>query len=226
MAACSRNGEGDRVDPESLKTLDGFSSSPSYLLSTVIPQRQGERPECESCLPHAQMTQQSPNDVFELLKTKAVKILGSNVRVGRSTVSMPSTYPAFHLICQECHTIPPDACMTPGGPARGSEFAHIHTQHHAADSDFAQSNQNRRWQSWQGGGQGSMHLCLTLKDAAVVLEKGWGEKHLLAGQSFGSESSEVPHGLLLVYAPRTTEEVDVVLKILKASFDFANSKSD
>ena len=63
--------------------------------------------------------------------------------------------------------------MSPGGPRPGAtEFAHIHTQYYAPDSEFAQAQGTRPWQAWQGGGQGSMHLCLTLQDTATVLENG------------------------------------------------------
>jgi hypothetical protein len=205
----------DRVDPQVLHQFQDFSSSPSFLLDDDIPTRTDDRPQCESCLPHAQMTHQSPDLIMEELKQKAVQLLGSAVTVGKSTVSMPSTFPAFHLNCSSCTCMPKEACMTPGG--RGTEFAHIHARYFPNDSEFAQSNAGRRWQEWQGGGQGSMHLCLTLKDAATVLQKGWGERHVLAG----NPNFPVPRGLLLVYAPNTTEEVEVVLKMLRAAFLFA-----
>jgi hypothetical protein len=113
--------------------------------------------------------------------------------------------------------------MTPGGPTRGTEFAHVHTHYFPDDSDFARSNKERRFQEWQGGGQGSMHLCLTLKDAAVVLEKGWAERHLLAGDD--SIGFSVPRGLVLVYAPRNQDEANVCLRILRAALLFAQMGS-
>ena len=71
------------------------------------------------------------------------------------------------------------------------------------------------------GGQGSMHMCLSLKDAATVISLGWGEPHVLAGTDMGG--MKLSRGLLLVYAPRTNEEIDTVLQILKASLAFAKS---
>jgi hypothetical protein len=169
------------------------------------------------------MTQQSPDEVFEEFKTKALELLGNSVTIGRSTVSMPSTFPAFHLKCDVGCLMPHEACMTPGGPTRGTEFAHVHTHYFPDDSDFARSNKERRFQEWQGGGQGSMHLCLTLKDAAVVLEKGWAERHLLAGDD--SIGFSVPRGLVLVYAPRNQDEANVCLRILRAALLFAQMGS-
>ena len=63
--------------------------------------------------------------------------------------------------------MPFEASMTPGGPSKGREFAHIHTKY------FPESNHKN-----QGGGQGSMHVCLSLKDAANVIDTRWGERHL------------------------------------------------
>ena len=67
-----------------------------------------------------------------------------------------------------------------------------------------------------------MHMCLSLKDAATVVSSGWGEPHILAGTDMGGMM--LARGLVLVYAPRTPEEVDVVLNILQASLAFATSE--
>jgi hypothetical protein len=235
MATCSLPGDrSNRTDQKVLQKLDGFEKCDSFL-QRDLPERSGPRPECENCLPHAQMDQQSSAELFEKLKERALSLLGKHVTVGKSTVSMPSTFPAFHLVCQECNSnsnstsmMPVDACMTPGGPTCGSEFAHVHARYYSHNSTHALANNHKRWQEWQGGGQGSMHLCLTLKDAGTVLEKNWGERHLLAGG--GDDSSPrppgvVPNGLVLVYSPRTPDELEVSLKILQASFLFAQSRS-
>lgn len=73
-----------------------------------------------------------------------------------------------------------------------------------------------------------MHICLSLKDAAAVLDSGWGERHLLAGQAIKkwAPAVSVPRGLVLVYAPRTELEVETVLSILAASFSFAKSSAE
>jgi hypothetical protein len=235
MACTLPSDRSKRTTGQVLQGLDGYALSVSYFTES-LPERTGERPDCETCLPHAQRNQQSPDDLFMKLKERALTALlvgsslssssSSAVTVGHSTVSMPSSYPAFHLICRDCATMPSEACMTPGGPTCGTEFCHFHTQYYPPDSSHAQANNASclRWQEWQGGGQGSMHICLTLKDAASVLEKKWGERHLLAGQS-PRPGFTVPQGLLLVYAPRTLEELEVSLTILQAGFAFAKSNN-
>ena len=104
------------------------------------------------------------------------------------------------------------------------EFAHIHKKYLDNDDPIvvAAGQRGQSWQSYQGGGQGSMHMCLSLKDAVAVLRSGWGEPHVLAGRDMGG--MKLARGLILVYAPRTFEEVDIVLKILSASLSFAKSE--
>ena len=217
--ACSAAAQ---TDASALTGAADFATSPSYLGDTPLPARSGATPSCMTCLPHAQMDQQSPDDIFALLKSKANAALGNAVVTGKSTVSMPSTYPAFHL-GPMTGSMPAEACMTPGGPQCGREFAHIHTVYRPDSDPFvaAQRRAGAPWQSYQGGGQGSLHLCLTLRDAAAVLASGWGERHLLAGKTMGS--ARIPRGLVLVYAPRDGAEVDVALRVLKASLAFAQS---
>lgn len=225
MAACTLpSNRSERTSGQVLQGLDGYASSTSYLSSSLL-ERTGDRPDCETCLPHAQQTQQSPDDLFALQNERALELLGPAVTVGKSTVSMPSSYPAFHLVCRDCDAsngMPIEACMTPAGPTCGTEFCHFHAQYYPPDSEYARANSTKRWQDWQGGGQGSMHICLSLKDAAIAVDKGWGERHLLAGQS-PRPGFTVPQGLLLVYAPRTCDELDVILMILRAALAFAQS---
>lgn len=62
---------------------------------------------------------------------------------------------------------------------------------------------------------GSIHLTLHPTDAAIVLQQAWGERHPLS--SGGWLTRFVPPGFVMVYAPRTQEEVDVVMEIVKAA---------
>ncbi|KAF4974998.1 hypothetical protein FZEAL_8163 [Fusarium zealandicum] len=60
---------------------------------------------------------------------------------------------------------------------------------------------------------GSMHLNLTPKDARLVLERGWGQRHPLSGRALYI-------GLVMIYAPRGEEELAVVQSITRASVKF------
>lgn len=63
----------------------------------------------------------------------------------------------------------------------------------------------------------SGHLCLSLADAKEVLEKKWGERQRLSG------SRLIPLGYVLLYIPRTLEEVEVYLRIIEAGIEYARS---
>ncbi|KAM0435159.1 hypothetical protein ACHAPT_003249 [Fusarium lateritium] len=63
------------------------------------------------------------------------------------------------------------------------------------------------------GSDGSLHLNLAPKDAKLVLERGWGQRHPLSGRMLYT-------GLVMIYAPRGEEELEVVERITKASVRF------
>jgi len=110
----------ERTSPATLKSQPDYEASRAYL--TELTPRKGQRPRTESCLPHAQMEAESPDDVFEALTAAASASLGDDVVQGPTTVSVPSTFPAYHL-CRPCgDAMPSEACMTPGGPACGLEL--------------------------------------------------------------------------------------------------------
>ena len=91
--------------------------------------------------------------------------------------------------------------VTPGGTARdeamivGREFGHIHRQ----------------------PGAGSLHLRLPVRDAADVVDRGWGEPHPFA------LSGSAP-GMVLVYAPRSGADLEVVGAIVGSAIDYATSR--
>ena len=62
---------------------------------------------------------------------------------------------------------------------------------------------------------GSMHLTLHPADARTVLEAGWGERHPIARGGWFERF--VPGGFIMSYAPRDDEEVETVLKIVRAA---------
>jgi hypothetical protein len=62
---------------------------------------------------------------------------------------------------------------------------------------------------------GSMHLTLHPADAAVVILRGWGERHPLS--SGGWLARFVPQGFVMVYAPRNQDEVENIRKIVAAA---------
>ena len=94
-----------------------------------------------------------------------------------------------------------DNITTPHKIAKNTkrEIAHVHTG--AMSGDY------------------SMHMCLAPTDCKEVTTKKWGEKMTLAG-------TLVPQEYLLVYTPRTKEEVAVVKGIVNAAIVFMTGARD
>jgi Family of unknown function (DUF5519) len=82
------------------------------------------------------------------------------------------------------------------GPAEafmaGREFCHVHAQ-----GDF------------------SLHATLPLPLAAAAERAGWAERHFLV------QTGQAPPTVLMLYAPRDELERDVVLGLVRASYEFA-----
>jgi len=64
-----------------------------------------------------------------------------------------------------------------------------------------------------GSGEYSIHTALSPLDCKKVIEAKWGERMTLAG-------TLMPQEYLLIYTPRTTEEVSIVKNIVGASIRF------
>jgi hypothetical protein len=64
-----------------------------------------------------------------------------------------------------------------------------------------------------GSGEYSMHMCLSPMDCKEVITKKWGERMTLAGVF-------VPHEYLIIYTPRTKDELQVVKSIVTAAVFF------
>ncbi|KAF1930755.1 uncharacterized protein M421DRAFT_418236 [Didymella exigua CBS 183.55] len=62
---------------------------------------------------------------------------------------------------------------------------------------------------------GSLHLTLHPADSKIMLESGWGERHPLA--KGGWFRRFVPREFVLIYAPRTEGDLQVVMQIVAAS---------
>lgn len=91
------------------------------------------------------------------------------------------------LVMHESKSCNHDAFMT------GREFAHIHPH----------------------PDNGSMHVQLPQQDALEVVEKGWGEHHMLV------TAGRLPMGLVMVFSPRNEGELKAVKTIVSRSYEYA-----
>ena len=78
----------------------------------------------------------------------------------------------------------------------GREFAHIHPH----------------------PDNGSMHVQLPANDAIYAIKQGWGEDHYLVTQGHWAK------GLIMVFSPRSDEELEEVKKIVEAAYNFATGR--
>lgn len=62
---------------------------------------------------------------------------------------------------------------------------------------------------------GSMHMILSASDAATVIERGWGERHGLAGSHL-----DLPLTYMMIYAPRDQSELASISSILDAAITY------
>ncbi|MDO1451339.1 DUF5519 family protein [Rhodocytophaga aerolata] len=72
---------------------------------------------------------------------------------------------------------------------------------------------------------GSMHFSLSPSDTKEVLAKGWGELHGLAGQEY-KENAVLPATYMMVYSPRTKDELAVVKQILQAAIRYSSLQAN
>ena len=167
-----------------------------------LPRRQGSRPQVAGIAPHRQITQKPSPEVHEALAAAHKELEFSNSNTVSTGVS-----------CFEHHNLALffSPCST---------FKRNPEALSSSALDLSQSTMLRPLNSTCGKPaeishmhaiDGSMHLTLHPADAALVLANGWGEMHPLAGRG-----SWVPRGFVMVYAPRTKDDIKVVMDIVRA----------
>ncbi len=102
----------------------------------------------------------------------------------------------------------PSAVSVPGAIAMCMEEQHTCTSCNAfmVGTEFAHFHPHPDY---------SMHLGLPEEDAQLIIDKGWGEWHPLIKRGI------LPPNIIMMYAPRNQEELDVSKFILEHSYHFA-----
>ena len=70
------------------------------------------------------------------------------------------------------------------------------------------------------GGDSSLHAAVPPDLARSAQEAGWGEPHYLV------HTHQAPPSITMLYAPRDEAERDVILRLVRASYDFALGVAD
>ncbi|MEM6264914.1 MAG: phospholipase [Bacteroidota bacterium] len=107
----------------------------------------------------------------------------------------------------------PSLVSVPGAIAMFMEKEHVCKSCNAfmADTEFAHFHPHPDY---------SLHLGLPQKDAEVIIEKGWGEWHPLIKRGI------LPPNIIMMYAPRNQDELEVAKFILGHSYSYAKGKLD
>lgn len=121
-------------------------------------------------------------------------------------------------LCERLHSIPREQCML------HSEFLELDkslTEGRTTDAIYARSERPGRQKSDKDPVLGdeiahvhpqdnSLHVWLSLADTKKVVDAGWGQRFPLASLRM------VHEGWTFIYAPRSSQEVDVIEEIVKA----------
>jgi hypothetical protein len=150
-----------------------------------LPQRRRPRPHIAR---HPAPHRQLDQFTPPSLRAEQTSVFDARVAAGADSLHYAQSYFEKHnqaVTLRHPRAGHPAACATCG------EIAHIHPS------------------------DGSMHMILSPSDTRHVVERGWGERHELAGIALG-----LPTTYLLIYAPQDAAELAVVDAILAASIRY------
>ena len=177
------------------RPITSYPYHPYFRSSQLLAQRQSERPKVAGLAPQRQTTQKgTPEDVQKL--SAAMKALANyNSDFVQTGVSCFEKHSLALFMSQDLANVSTVVdkknrrCEVRRNTTCGKppEIAHMH------------------------GSEGSLHLTLHPVDAAVVIKRGWGERHPLSGRW------SVPAGFVMVYAPKTEDELSAVMDIIRAA---------
>ncbi|MCJ1338246.1 hypothetical protein MMC09_003532 [Bachmanniomyces sp. S44760] len=180
-----------------------------------LPERTGPRPVVKGIAPHRQLTQKGSKLMYETLASSLKALATANSDFLHTGVSFfekhglalffgPKRDQSPSHISSTGATSMATACRGPPTPAANQQITLPKTVPHTEIVHLH-------------GTEASMHMTLHPSDAALVISRGWGERHLLAGQGLFGRWLWVPRGFVLVYAPRSEEDVETLMKIVKAA---------
>ncbi|EED14431.1 conserved hypothetical protein [Talaromyces stipitatus ATCC 10500] len=170
----------------------------SYIILTdggQLPRRHGERPVIgPHVVPQRQLSQMPSANIQKDFVADFYALAGKNshiIKVARSKAERQSD--AMSLV----DSVP----RTQEASQTGGEIAHIHET-----------------------GDHSLHVILSPADAKQVIDAGWGQRHAFSGwRPWGGifeKIVDIPATYLLIYAPRTSDETQIILEIVKASMRY------
>jgi len=169
-----------------------------FLTEGEVPERRGPRATLLlQGVPQRQVPQVLDEALEEKLKTDFRAFAAAHsLKVDMSKIEVNALalfFPPSFSACSTYGKARPEFLIQLSCRASAHEFAHIH------------------------GGEGSLHVILSPLDAALAIERGWAVRFPLAG---GPGVWGQAQGRVLLYAPRDEGEVEVVMKIVTAGWEY------
>jgi hypothetical protein len=207
-----------RADPFTIKPYDnpkeiakcGRDVGKRGFLKEKLPGREGPRPEILKFMaPNRQVTQTTGKEMHKVYSFpwKIWVWLTFSQLLAQAIDELVTAHSAHVVVKTSVLEKSGDALLlsdniaTPHTIAKKTkrEIAHVHTG--------------------VGSGEYSLHLCLSPTDCKEVITKQWGERMTLAG-------TLMPQEYLIIYTPRSKEEVAVVKAIVGADIAFMTGGRD
>ncbi|KAL4866464.1 hypothetical protein BDV12DRAFT_133362 [Aspergillus spectabilis] len=170
----------------------------------TFPARLGSRPTVAGIAPQRQLTQKASPAMYDALATEIHRLALSHPKTlytATSCFEKHSTGIFYHLPSTSTPTPLSTSTKAPQTPTT------THNHRITCNGEVCHSHPS----------DGSLHLTLHPADVKVILERGWGQRHPLARDSWWWVTKIVPTGFVMIYAPRNEEEVKVVGEIIRAA---------
>ncbi|GKZ34558.1 hypothetical protein AbraIFM66950_004871 [Aspergillus brasiliensis] len=209
----------DPLEPPSLPLT--LLPKTGLLNSSNLPQRHGPRPTVAGIAPQRQMTQKASPAMYETLSTEIQNLVSHNPETlyeGTSCFEKHST----GMFCSSTDTVTPTT-STSTQQQQGVVGSTLKDR----DISSLMMSRNQQWRHRRTcngevchahPSDGSLHLTLHPADVKAVIERGWGQRHPLTRESWWwCYLRTVPTGFVMIYAPRNREELECVLKIIRAA---------
>ena len=181
----------------------------------ALPSRQGAPPQVTDGIPHIQLDQTASDEMIAELSAWAFSLDGvveqpTQASIpGTRALTLAADLPAAWTREFGPRIVPPS---TPMGAAPGGSIRIARAEAMIVDREFAHIHA-------QPNGGGSLHLRIPIDQAETVVDKGWGEWHPFA------VDGTMP-GLVMVYAPRSDEDLEAVKTIIESAVAYAATGLD
>ncbi|KAH8695594.1 hypothetical protein BGW36DRAFT_429466 [Talaromyces proteolyticus] len=170
-----------------------------------LSQRKGGTPQVgPHAIPQRQMSHLPDEDTKQKLREAFDMFAAKNANLVKMATSFYETHTDAMWLTE--HGVPLSSRPPEALAVRG-EVAHVH-----------------------GTSDHSLHLLLSPADAKKVIDAGWGQRHAFSGAKLVAMVTRgkiaLPGSYMLIYAPRNTKEIEIVMEIVKASLQYMSGGLD